>query len=286
MPWYIYAVIASLLFAVIPLQKRKYNHKPKDIMFWSAIFSFLITLLLVPFLEFPENDWFYLGAIFTGLSGVFGGILQFKLSEKRLGRVFSLQVPIQVTACFIFYMFLQPEYYQTILEDGFATFLTVLMLVILMISVQFLRKTDNTFKSLISVMPVSILFAAIIVYYKLMMNVIDGNPSHIILAYILVHYFTVALCYLLENLVSKESTISISEGIASSSMLIAVLYVFAYYFMFMAVHYAHNPALVLVFNLLTPVWIKFYCTIFGYKDDASLKVSVIMLLSLSILMLA
>ena len=286
MPWYVYAVIASLLFAVIPLQKRKYNHKPKDIMFWSSIFAFLITLLLVPFLEFPESDWFYLGAIFTGLSGVFGGILQFKLSEKKLGRVFSLQVPVQVTACFIFYVFLQPEYYSKILESGFAISLTVLMLLVLMVAVQFLRKTDNSFRSLISVMPVSILFAAIIVYYKLMMGVVDGNPSHIILAYILIHYFTVAICYLLENLFTKESTITISEGIASSSMLIAVLYVFAYYFMFMAVHYSVNPALVLVFNLLTPVWIKLYCTVFGYKDDASLKVSVIMILALSILIIA
>lgn len=286
MPWYVYALVASLLFAIIPMQKRKYNHKPKDVMFWSSIFAFIMTLIMMPFLEFPSFDWFYLGAIFTGLSGVFGGILQFKLSEKKIGRTLSLQLPVQVVACFIFFSILQPSYYEILSQNIITSSVLFISLIILMVSAQFLRKSDNSLVSLISIMPISILFAVIIVYYKLMMNVIDGNPSHIILAYIMVHYFTVSLCFLIENIFNESESISISERLTSSSLLVAVLNVFAYYFMFLAVYYCSNPALVLIFNLLVPVWIKLYSYIFKREDDASFKVSIIMILAISIMIVA
>ncbi|HAG53184.1 MAG TPA: hypothetical protein DCL21_05300 [Alphaproteobacteria bacterium] len=284
MPWYVYSLLASALFAIVPLQKRRCKDSPKDVMFWSSVFATCLTLVLFPFLEFPDLNLFYLGAIFAGLTGVFGGVLQFKLSERNMGRTLPVQLPVQILACFIFYCLLHPAYYSTI--SGYGIYIACSSIFVLMILSQFLRKSDNTIVGLITVTPVSLLFAVIIVYYKLIMEMIPGNPSNVILAYILVHYFTVAMCFLIENILNKESTIAISESLTSSSLLIAVLYVFGYYFLFSAVYYASNPAFAITFNLLIPVWIKLYSVVVKKYDDASLKVALIMLLAFSILIIA
>tara|TARA_Y100000590_G_scaffold466553_1_gene642389 strand:+ start:75 stop:941 length:867 start_codon:yes stop_codon:yes gene_type:complete len=287
MPWYVYSLLASILFAIIPLQKRKFNHSPKDIVFWSSLFAFALTLAMFPLLEFPDMEVFYIMAIFTGFSGVFGGILQFKLAEKHMGRTLQVQLPVQILSCFAFYCFLQPEYYSTLFANPYASFAAGIAIILLILSSQFLRKSDNTLIGFLTVVPIGLLFAFIMVYYKLVMDVIPGNVSNIILAYIMVHYFTVSVCFFVENLINKDSVINISEKITSSSLLIAVLSVFAYYFLFTSVYYASNPAYPIAFNMLIPVWIKLYNTGFLKKaDEASLKISVIMLLSICILAVA
>lgn len=283
MPWYIYALMASLLFAIVPLQKRRYKHNPKDVMFWSSFFAFLLTLILFPILEFPDSDWFYLGAVFTGLSGVFGGILQFKLSEKNMGRTLPIQLPLQILACFTFFCLLQPAYSQALFSSLYGSYAVGGSILVLILAAQFLRKSDNTFISLVTVTPVSLLFAVIIVFYKMMMDMIPGHASNIILAYIMIHYFTVSICFFLENLLNKNSVINISEKLTSNSLQIAVLYVFGYYFLFMAVYYVSNPAFAIAFNLLVPVWIKVYSLMVNRKDDANIKVAVIMLMATSIM---
>lgn len=281
MPWYLYALLASLIFAIVPLQKRKYNHDPKDVMFWSSSFAFLLTLVLFPILEFPDSDWFYLGAVFTGLSGLFGGILQFKLSEKNMGRTLPVQLPVQILACFTFFCLLQPAYTQSLFSSMYGSYAAGGSILVLILASQFLRRSDNTVMGLIAVTPVSLLFAVIIVYYKMVMDMVPGHASNIILAYIMVHYFTVSLCFLVENLINKKRIITISENLTSNSLMIAVLYVFGYYFLFSAVYYVSNPAFAIAFNLLVPVWIKIYSVILNRKDDANLKVAVLMILAIS-----
>jgi len=284
MPWYVYSLLASALFAIVPLQKRRCQDSPKDVMFWSSLFAACLTITLLPFVEFPEFELFYLGAIFAGLTGVFGGVLQFKLSERHMGRTLPVQLPVQILACFIFYCLLHPAYYDSI--SGYGVYVACFSIFTLIVLSQFLRKSDNTIIGLITVTPVSLLFAVIIVYYKLIMDIVPGNPSNVILAYITVHYFTVAMCFLIENIFNKNSKITLSEKLTSNSLLIAVLYVFAYYFLFSAVYYASNPAFAITFNLLIPVWIKLYSVALNKYDDASLKVAVIMLIAVSILMIA
>lgn len=286
MPWYVYALLASLLFAIVPLQKRRFNHSPGDVMFWSSLFAFLLTLIMFPLLEFPKNDWFYLGAVFTGLSGVFGGVLQFKLSEKNMGRTLSIQLPVQVLTCFVFYCLLQPSYYDSLFTNPVWLYVMIASLLVMFVSMQFLRKSDNNFLGLITVIPVSVLFAVIVVYYKIIMGIIPGELSNIILAYIMIHYFTVSVCFLAENIINKNRIINITESLTSNSLMIAVLNVFGYYFLFSAVYYAANPAFAIAFNILIPVWIKIYSIILNIKDDANLKIAIIILLAMSILVIA
>lgn len=283
MPWYIYALLASLIFAVIPLEKRRFNHSPRDVMFWSSVFAFILTLIMFPILEFPDFNLFYMGAIFTGLSGVFGGILQFKLSEQNTGRTLPLQLPVQILACFIFYCLLHPSYYNSLLSNFYGTIALSLSLIILILASQFLRRSDISLIGLIVIAPVSLLFGVIIVYYKVIMDILPGHASNIILVYIMIHYFTVSACFMVENIVNKNRIINISEKLTSNSLLIAVMYVFGYYFLFMAVYYSTNPALAIAFNLLIPVWIKIYSIILNKEDDANLKVALIMLMAVSIM---
>lgn len=276
MPWYLYALLFSLFFAVIPIKKRSIVHSEENVMFWSSGLAFFLIALLFPLLDFPMNEKFYFVGMVSGISGVIGGLLQIKLSSKNSGRVMPGKMLIQVFSCFVFYLILNHQYYEQILSNPVMHLLSGACVFLLIIISLFLRKTDFTVKSLLTVAPVSILFAFIVAYYKTLIQDIAYGVENAILVYIMAHYFTLFIAFSLKNLIS-ESFVSINEKLITDSLQISIFYVFGYYFLFLAVHHVSNPAYALVFNLLIPVWIKLYSIVVKRKDDADLNLSLIAL---------
>lgn len=271
MQWYIYALLFSLFFSVIPLRKRAIKYSEENIMFWSSGFVFFLLVLLFALLEFPKDNTFYMIGIVSGVSGVVGGFLQIRLSRQNSGRVMPIQMFVQVLACFVFYSILNPSFYSDIISRPVGSIVVSLCVVLLVGLSWGLRKSDLTVKGIISVIPVGALFAFIVAYYKFMVVNMPVGVENVILVYVMAHFFTMFMFLLIKNLVQKNHFIVVKERLIAESILIALFYVFGYYFLFMSVYFAVNPALVLLFNLLVPVWIKVYSVVMDREDEARMK---------------
>ncbi|MCP4354769.1 MAG: hypothetical protein GY793_03895 [Proteobacteria bacterium] len=285
MHWYTYALLYSLFFMVIPIKKRRIIASEENLLFWSSGFVFFLLLMLTPLMELPKSGVFYVIGSASGMLGVLGGILQISLSKAKKGRVLPIQMLCQIIACFIFYCMLKPEYFQEVIGNPIESIIAILSVILIIITSFFLRENDITIRSVATILPVSLLFAFILAYYKVIITTSTDGIENIIFVYVMAHFFTLFIALLIKNLVQPENFIVTNEKLVSDSLIIALFYVFGYYFLFLAIYYASNPAYVLVFNLLIPVWIKLYGKITKKQDDAKLNAVIIILALVGVMIL-
>lgn len=240
--------------------------------FFRSLFSSLLLVPIVMFLPIPSELPFYFAAFLTATAYMYGTTVQTNLALQQNGRVAMMYQPIMVVLTFIGWFVIDPVQQEFFLTHKTLLYTVIGCFVVLFASLHFIRRNDYAWGAFWRVVPIGVLYAALSVMQKWLL---DGSADFI--GPILSFLFLVNLMMVLVSPLFARMRISVNERDFSSVadmrwglLLTAALLNFVGMFcLIYAIAIARNPAFPVAISTLTPVCLMAYYYVRGQKDSAS-----------------
>lgn len=266
MIWALLALLAGITNCIQIEINRHYKLNGFELNAYRALISTLLLLPLAPLMEWPADSRYYMGAILTAAISVVGMMVQYNLAAAKNGRIANLHQPITVFLTFCLWLMLDQEQLN-FLRDTPSNFVGIVFSFgLFFISLQFLRRNDSSWRALMAIVPVGVLYAFLGVVTKLVLD--DGaSILPIALGFVL-------LCNVLMALISFPVVISKKKKLINKAMLKPALYISVFHtiswiLINVSTILTPNAAYPFVLTALSPLWFMLYYKARNIKDDAS-----------------
>ena len=284
MLWAVFAVVAGLTYCVQTEMNKNYKIDGFALNTFRALFSVLLLLPVIPFMEWPDLPAYYLVVILEAAISIVCMTAQYNLAAKRSGRVACLHQPIALMLTFVFWLMLEEDQRQFLLQNPLNAAGIAFAFLLFMFSIQFIRKNDAGWSALLAVIPIAVLYAIMTVVSKVALQngetLLEISLNFVFLCNVLMFLMSFPLYY----------TQKYFKRVATADMLkisgVAFFHTVSWVFACVAIILTPNPAYVGVITGLAPIWFMLYYKFKGIQDDASPWAGLCMALAAIIIMLA
>lgn len=246
-------------------------------------------LMLVPFvffMEWPSDPRFYLLVGVCSAVAIVCLMTQYNMAATSNGRVANMHLPINIFITFFAWLALDPQQLKALMGDHTQLGFILLSFVILVVSLQFIRRNDAGWRTLMVMVPIGVLYAFINTMTKYVL--MDGQTllaislTFVLVSNVLQFLFSFPV-HVGQNL---GRTPLFDKGILKQSLIIGFLHTASWILFSMCMILTPNPAYPVVITALNPVWFMVYYKMRGIEDHASPYAGAMMVLSAIILLLA
>ncbi len=159
--WFIWALCASLFAAVLAESNRKFRLEPQLLNAWRSTFAALMIGMALPLMSWPSilsNQNFYLVASIDGVVTAIGMIMFLSLAARKTGRVTSMMLPVAAIGAYATWWMIAPGERPALVDKPVQVCIAVFSLMMIFISLQRIRRNDNSWECFIIVLPVGLAF--------------------------------------------------------------------------------------------------------------------------------
>lgn len=270
MLWGFFALVAGLTYCVQAETNKVYQIPGFTLNTIRSLFAVLIMLPIIPFMEWPTAPEYYLVVILEAAVAVVCMAAQYNLAAKKNGRIACLHQPIAIILTFTFWIFWDYSQRQFLIQNPMNTAGIAIAFLIFIFSVQFIRKNDTGWSTLITVMPIAVLYSVMAVISKIALEhgdtLLEISLNFVFLCNVFMFLISAPIYYFLKS--SKKNTFIDKHSIIGSGY-IALFHTVSWVAVCIAIILTPNPAYVSVVTGLAPIWFFIYYKFKGIKDDAS-----------------
>ena len=281
--WFLWAIIASLFAAVLAESNRVFRMEPQLLNAWRASFGALLIAMAFPLMAWPgfsETRDFYIIAGIDGIIEAFGMMLFLSLAARRTGRVTSMILPMAAIAAYATWWLIVPEERPVLLEKPLQVITAVFSLFAIILSLQKIRRNDNSWSGFLIVLPVGLAFGVSDALTKWVVNE-NGAGYGIAIAY---SFLSICVCAVIAWMMalpipSGGRKITFFDrklvwcgfwcGFWTAGMYLALTF---------SLSSAPHPTYPGIIMALTPVWLYLYNQLRNVPDEASPIAGIIMIL--------
>lgn len=216
-----------------------------------------------------QHHWtFYAAAIFGGFAMAIGNTIQNNLAATHNGRVAIVYMPLKALLVFAIWVAIDAKSRAHITEDPLTIPLILGLFFIMVLALNAMRRNDTSWRALVAVLPVVVLYGASDIFARLSMSPVEMADKVVIFMFIV--YVSATWSGLLYWPWRREPNKPfITEKLFHAAMEAAAASALSYICFLIALIKAPNPAYVSMICLLAPVWLLLYNKLRGYKDDAN-----------------
>ncbi len=159
--WFLWALGASFCAAILAECNRKFQLEARVLNAWRASFAAMMIAFAWPIMVWPDlsvNRNFYTVAGVDGIVTAIGMIMFLSLAAKKTGRVTSMVMPIAAIGAFATWWLIVPSQRINLMDQPVQTMIAIFSLLIIFISLQKIRRNDNSWESFVIVLPVGLAF--------------------------------------------------------------------------------------------------------------------------------
>jgi hypothetical protein len=268
--WAVWSVLAAWAYCGSLEINKHYKIEGLTLVFLRSLFASIYLLFLFPFMEFSADKNYYIAALLVGGMSVIGMRIQLNLASQHNGRVAALSQPIMIILSFVIWLFIDSNELEKVMTDYKYTIGILLSFILMVISLQFMRKNDASWRVFLAVLPVGILYAIITILSKLMLD--TGESSFgIALSWVWLGNVMVALVSLPLVLHKKllDINIFVSKVTFRSSLAGSFMHTICWILISLAFISAPNPSYPHVFSAMAPLWFAIYYKMTKQKDKIS-----------------
>lgn len=286
MIWALLALLASIAFSIQIELNRDLKCNGFELNLYRAVLSALMLLPFFPFMEWPSGSSFYLVAFLCASISIVCMMVQYNLAASKNGRVANLHLPVTIFVTFSMWLVLDEAQRSFLIENPLRAGGVVLSFVILLVSIQYIRKSDNGWQALMAMVPVGILYAFINVVTKMVLDE-GADMVAVTLSYVFLCNALMALIALPVHISKNmEEKTYFNPAMVKPGAGVALFHTLSWVMIAVAFIMAPNPAYPVVITALNPIWFMIYYKMRGVTDDASPLAGAVMVFSAIVLILA
>ncbi len=280
MMWFVLALISCAFNVAVIEIVRRCRLNPYEALLYRCLIGIFLLLPFFTLFAYPTDPRFYLFMVL--LSGIYawGNIRTGNLAAQRNGRIAVIYQPITIFLTFVMWMALHPQEMDAMINTP-QTLLTMgVCFGMLTISLGCIRRNDYAWKSVMTAIPIAVLYAFLTVGQAWFLNAPDaqtdisqGGQMGRILSILFFGNMgmVIALPFFGRYRVqTPELDLARRAQFPIITVtILAVLAVLSWGTMLFALQIADNPAYPVAIKAITPVMFQVYYWIRGWKDHAS-----------------
>lgn len=279
MIWFLWALVASICAAALAESNRMFRLDPQYLNAWRSTFAMLLVAAAFPYMEWPDNKWFYVVSGFDGAVTAIGMIVFFYLAAKKSGRVSSMILPLSAIGAYITWWMLMPALRPDLNESPERVLIAVLSAAVIFVALQKVRENDAGWESFFYVLPVGFLFGVFDALTKWVM----GSGYNVYALAMSYAFLELVVCTIVSwiAVIPKPlggRTITLFDrkllwggfwcAFWTAGMIISAVF---------ALTHAPHPSAPVLLMAMTPVWLFGYNKLRGEKDDVSVPASLMLI---------
>ena len=266
--WVLASILASAVLAIQTEINRHYKVDGMVISFWRTLMAIVCLTPFTPFMNWPAGGLFYPVAILLGVSIFIGMGVVMNMSARGRGRISQLQMPIKVFLVFGLWLVVDHASWVTFSSDWQRIIGVSLSFALALGALQFMRKNDTSWRALLEIAPIGVMFAVIDVLIKYATMGEPALPTVFALCYVaMVSAWVCSASWLVANRKTRRK-LRVKNAFKVSALIAASAFV-AFTCINYSIMSAPNPAYVSILLLLTPFWISVIHWLRKVPDDAS-----------------
>jgi hypothetical protein len=268
MTWALLALLAGITYCVQIEINRHYKHNGFELNAYRALISALLLLPFTALMQWPADPQYYMAAFLSATISVVGMMIQYNLAAAKNGRVANLYQPITIFLTFVLWLMIDGKQRDFLINHPINLAAILFSFALLFISVQFLRRNDSGWRSLMAILPVGVLYAFLGIITK---EVLDNNGMRLLpisLGYVLLNNAFMALVSF-PVIASKKINLTINKPMLKPAFYISVFHTISWVLICISTILAPNAAYPFAMTALSPVWFMIYYKLKGDKDDAN-----------------
>lgn len=159
--WFLWALAASFFAAMMAESNRKFQLEPQLLNAWRSTFAAIMIAFALPMMVWPDISAaknFYVVAGIDGIVTAIGMIMFLSLAARKTGRVTSMVMPVAAIGAFATWWLIAPSERINLVDQPVQTMIAVFSLMIIFISIQKIRRNDNSWECFVIVLPVGLAF--------------------------------------------------------------------------------------------------------------------------------
>lgn len=268
--WFIFALVASWFYCFSVEINKHYPYDGLLVTTWRCFFASIGFLALLPFMYWPVDPIYYGVIAINTVTATWARQRMFAIVVKNNSRVACLQQPICIVLTFIIWLFLDKAELDRMLTDYPYGAGVMAAIVLVILSLQFIRRNDASWQALKAVFPIGVLYAFLGVFAKLVLD--TGEPSlGVSLNWVFLNnlaMFAFSLPFTLRR-AKKQGFALRPQHIEKATIYGALTHSTSWVLSAMAVIYTANPAYPAILGAMIPVWFAVYYKARGIRDDFS-----------------
>jgi len=268
MTWALLALLAGITYCVQIEINRHYKHNGFELNAYRALISALLLLPFITLMQWPTDPQYYMAAFLSATISVVGMMIQYNLAAAKNGRVANLYQPITIFLTFVLWLMIDGKQRDFLINHPINLAAILFSFALLFISVQFLRRNDSGWRSLMAILPVGVLYAFLGIITK---EVLDNNGMRLLpisLGYVLLNNAFMALISF-PVIASKKANLTINKPMLKPAFYISIFHTISWVLICISTILAPNAAYPFAMTALSPVWFMIYYKLKGDKDDAN-----------------
>lgn len=287
MSWFIFAICASIAFAIQSEVNKHYKIDGFVLNTVQCVISVLLLAPFIPFMEWPGDPMYYLITLLCAAMSVVSAMALYNLAANKSGRVACLYQPIAVLLVFLIWLAFDQAQRLFLIENPWNALAIAFAFGLYGISIQFIRRNDIGWRVLLAVLPIAVLFSIGVILTKIILAQ-GESPLRITLnfVFLLCIFGAVISLPLLLSKHMKSSGPVLNKHVFKGAAWVAVFHTLSWILFNVAIVLSPNPAYVSMVDGLIPVWFMLYYRLRGFHDDASPRSGLIITLAAVILLLA
>lgn len=268
--WVFAALGNSILAAASAEINRKFKQEPYRLNMVRTAIAALIWLPIVLVQDvWPQDETFYIAALFSGLVITFGNIVLNDLSARMNGRVAVLNIPLKAMAIFAVWPFIDNAAWVHITqEQPWQVSVGLVFFGIMVAAINAMRQNDASWSALRALAPVIVFYTAADIVARLQLQGPGFGNRLIVYVFLSMLVSAVFSALMLPWRPHPEKPL-ISQKLFKAAGWAAVVTMMNHMCFFIGLTLAPNPAYVSMIALLAPMWLLVYHRWADIPDNAS-----------------
>jgi hypothetical protein len=266
--WLLAAILGSISIAYSAEINRRFKQDGFRLNLLRTGMAAILWLPVAAISSWQHSWYFYAAAIFGGFAMAIGSTIQNNLAAKHNGRVAILYMPLKALLVFVSWLVIDQAARNHMFDNPLRLPLVLGLFAIMVLAVNAMRRNDASWKALVAVSPIIILYGAADVLTRQVLPAAELAQNMIMYMFIVYASswgFSMAYWPWRKNpgqpfYNSKLFHAAVEAVVGSAINYICFL---------IALVKAPNPAYVSMIFLLAPVWLLVYHKVTGKRDDAN-----------------
>ena len=159
--WFLWALAASFFAAMMAESNRKFQLEPQLLNAWRSTFAAIMIGFAFPMMVWPDMSVaknFYIVSGIDGIVTAIGMIMFLSLAARKTGRVTSMIMPVAAIGAFATWWLIAPSERINLFDQPVQTMIAIFSLLVIFISIQKIRRNDNSWECFVIILPVGLAF--------------------------------------------------------------------------------------------------------------------------------
>lgn len=256
--WPLLALIFSFVGACLIGYNHRFQMDGKKLAVWRLVGVLPVAALAWWFLPWPTDPVFYVIAAGLGIGAVVGDVLLLNAAARYGGRLSSSYVPMKMLLAFVLWLVVDPASRQVLMAEPWKMVVVLGCFALAGHALGHIRRNDSSWRALLAVVPVAVIFAGEDVVEKYVLEVYEAQGMMVLLGGVSAMLATLLATGTVTLVLLDVATLRATHREVAVAAGFGVLLMVGIALLIVTLVLSPNPGYVAAITVLSSVWLSLW----------------------------